>query len=407
MPENLNTLSVIRDILLKLRENDYRSYDHYDLWGSRFGASIKGKRLLLPIVGTLYISDILFPSVVRTLFFKPTRSPEVTPYIIRALLLLWEETGKEFWKEDALMLYRYLLSVLGSTSHGKGLGLQFYWYSEKLLPPHTPCVTISSYWVDTLFLLEEKELISSEEAERELKAVGRFVYKDLHFTQTGEKRGKISYAEANNLFAVNANSYGAKIMHQLGKRFKNEEYLLRASLLCSYVCSEQNSDGSWFYFDKSYCSEKNNFIDCFHTAYVLENLYYLCRETGDKTLLQNIRNGLSFYRNAFILPTGEVRHFHRSHLPVEVKTDIRSIAQTLQLFSLLSPLEPELIKEEERILRHTFDTMYDESRHFFYFRTYRFFTSRMNYLRWGNGPMLNALVSLYRLQSFPTPSKSN
>jgi hypothetical protein len=382
-------ISELEAMLAELQRCNFTTYDHYDFWGSDLGVWLRklNRTLAFPLLGGFYLLDTCCPKLIR-LYLKKTRSPEVIPYYIRGYLYLRSVKGG--YEEEILALYKYLLSVLGHSPHGVGLGLQFNWYTEALIPAFTPCVTVTSYFVDITIELFKAGLISDLAI---LKQVGEFVYHDLHYQQIDDERGRISYTDLDKRFVINANSYGARIMLQLGNLFSNELYKERAGHLLRYVIGQQNEDGSWFYFDKDSCSIKNNFIDCFHSAYVIENLLYAYSVHKDTYVLNSLDKAMNFFKNQFVSTDHNVKHFAKSHLPYGITTDIRSNAEAVSLLGLMSCMNRSYIDDARKVLETTFRTMYDFNSKYFYFRKYPVFTSKMNYQRWGLGPMINGIVN--------------
>ncbi|MEE8484041.1 MAG: hypothetical protein V3S46_05540, partial [Nitrospinota bacterium] len=317
---------------------------------------------------------------------------ETLPYILRAMLLYRKLTGSGEYEKDRQKLFGYMVSHLGKSEHGRGVGHQFDWYTTGLIPAYTPCVTLTSYLVD--FIIEARKESAMPESEKSvLRDIGGFVFNDLNRQEHSGGAATISYTPLDKRRVINANSYAARIMYRLGKFFKKEDYTVLSKKLLDYVLKEQNEDGSWFYFEKGSVAEKENFIDSFHSAFILENLFEWATVEKDEGASTALEKGKDYFLRSFVNSDGSVNHFSKSHLPIKIKADIRSMAQSINCLALLSQKDPGLLETAQKIYKKTIETMYDGGGSF-YFRKYSFYFSKMNYIRWGAAPMLNALCTL-------------
>ena len=385
----------IEELLTNLQAVDYRSWDHYDFWGSPIGIRLRRVKGFLrwPLVGTGFIIDILFPRSVR--IGKPKEiAMETLPSIMRAMLVYFRETGDTRFEDDRERLYTGMIEQLGSSSHGRGVGHQFDWYTTVLIPAYTPCVTLTAYLVEYIF-----DSWGDSLAERELevlKDIGEFVYRDLSREDLPDEKSRVAYTELDNRRVINANAYASLILLRLGKYFGRDDYLDLSQRLLRYVIGEQAEDGGWFYFEKGSIDESENFIDSFHTAFVIESLWEYSRladtpEAGEAKVA--CIKGLKFFKTSFILPDGGVKQFLVKHLPIEASVDTRCLAEGANLMSIAGTENQELLIVADSILGRLKEDMYSTDKGFYYHRRYGFILSKMNYIRWSTAPLLNALAS--------------
>lgn len=393
MSEQGEYVSLIGGVLSRMKSENFASYDHYDFWGSKAGIALRKNKsaLAMPIVGAAYVLDVIFPMLFRS-NVTPAISMETLPYILRAMLLYGKLTGSGRYEKDGQKLFEYMVSHLGKSEHGRGVGHQFDWYTTEVIPAYTPCVTFTSYLVDFIFEAHKDNGITGE-VESVLRDIGGFVFNDLNRCELSGGTAKVSYTPLDKRHVINANSYAARIMCRLGKFFEKEDYTILSKKLLEYVLKEQNEDGSWFYFEKDTVAQKENFIDCFHSAFILENLFEWVVLEKDEGAGMALEKGKDYFLRAFVNSDGSVNHFSKSHLPLKIKADIRSMAQSINCLALLSQKNPDLLETAQKIYKKTMETMYDGGGAF-YFRKYSFYFSKMNYVRWGAAPMLNALCTL-------------
>jgi len=161
----------------------------------------------------------------------------------------------------------------------------------------------------------------------------------------------------------------------------------------TYILNQQNSDGSWYYHDKTDVPPEKNFIDSFHTCFILGNLFFLWKWLKDQKLEDAIIKGYDYFVKNFIMDDYSVRLYHYYPIPTGVKVDIRACAEAIYCCALLSELIPDALELSKRIAQWTILSMQDRSG-YFYFRIYITHKHKMPYMRWGEAPMFNALTFL-------------
>ncbi len=378
---------LIRAVLGRLRGMDYLSYDPYDFWSSPAGLWLRAHRnpITLPLIGAAYYGDLLFPMLFRR--GAPTTPPlETMPQLLRGMAVFHWLTGDGTFEAERGALLRELVGSMRKTEHGAGLGHPFDWHTGELIPAYTPCVPLS--WNLAAYLLKD----DPDGHPEALEGIGGFIHHDCNPEELGGGRCRVSYTPRDGRRVVNANAAAALALHRLGKHCGKPEWSARGERLLAYVLGEQRSDGGWWYFEKESVREKENFIDCFHSAFVLVHLLAWAEE-GRPEAARAFDRGLEWFIHSFVRADGGVRHFAVSHLPVTINDDIRSCAEAIALLAQAARRRPECAAMAHRTLDYVKANLYDGAGGF-YFRRYRFFTCRMNYIRWGAAPMMGALAEL-------------
>ncbi len=375
----------MKTILGRLAGMDYRSYDHYDFWGSPPGITLRRRRntLTLPFIGAAYVADIVFPMLFRQRA-APTLPLETMPEIMRAMGAYHRLSGDDAFEKDRPRLLREMLGHLGKTAHGVGVGHPFDWYTGTLIPAFTPCVPLS--WNFAAYLLKNYP----DNCGETLEGIGNFIYHDCNAQELTGGGSRITYTPLDRRWVVNANAAAATALWKLGERFGNGEWRARGEKILAYVLAQQQDDGSFFYFERGSVPDAENFIDCFHSAFILEHLMAWAAD-GHAGAGRALGRGLPWFAAAFVGENGSVRPFSVSHLPLAPMLDIRGCAGAISCLARASRIDPRYGELARRVLAHVLENMYDGVGGF-YFRKYRFFTSRMNYIRWGAAPMLGALA---------------
>lgn len=377
-----------------LERNNYSSFDHYDFWSSRLGVWSKSlfnrKKLFgIPFVAFIFILDVYFPHL-RKFLAQKARSAEAIPRIAMGYFRLYQMTGDSIYLDRGCDLLGWLSQHASKTERGLGWGLHFNWQSGEFLPKGTPCITLTAY--STEAFLEGYRLTQSEAYLETALKTSDFVAHDLN-RKTENQETAVSYTPRDQNYVINANSYAARILVDTLKYENDHERKELAESIINYILAQQNPDGSWFYFDRNDVPERKNFIDSFHTCFVLENLFLIWKWNKNESLKRSIDRGYNFFVDHFIASDFSVRYYQYYPYPTGIKVDIRGCAETIHCLALLSEIYPKAMDMAKKICKWTIVNMQDRSG-FFYFRIYRTHKHKMSYMRWGQAPMFNALTYL-------------
>jgi len=249
------------------------SYDPYDLWATPVGVRVKNSFYKGKILGrfsavVLAVIDWVLPIFSRKIFFC-----EKSVYPISVALEIMSRSKNEITAEESKNMISILRSIsVSSAAHNYAWGLGFNWMSKNgLYDIETPFVTHTPYVMESLVFLKGVSSVS-EEAINMFIGTERFLDSLLVMHETEEELA-LSYAPLQEpRIVVNANSYAAfayalHVIH--GRDNFKPEAIEKINKLVRWIVSQQNNDGSWFYYADT---EQGNFIDCFHSCFVVKNL---------------------------------------------------------------------------------------------------------------------------------------
>ncbi len=260
-------------------------HDPYDLWASPPGVAIRERfyaRRLSGRIGavTLGLADWLLPYLGRRI---ARARPLCYPIVVAHEVLrggMKETTDKES-RKDALRILRSIAAEKGA--HGRwSWGLGFPWMSKNgLYGPDIPFVTHTPYVMEALLLLAEQNMYA--EAMPLFHGTWAFL-ESLKVMHRGKDSLALSYAPVDEpRIVINANSYAALsyALHSIhGDENVRGKATMKAEKLACWVVRQQRQDGSWFYYADS---DPGNFIDCFHSCFVVKNLLKVKRLLPDLT----------------------------------------------------------------------------------------------------------------------------
>lgn len=243
--------------------------DPYDLWACRPGLWVRRKfydGALLGKIGAvgLAVVDWLVPATARRLFGCHGR---VYPITVAQMILMNPDV-------DAGRALKGLraCAVPDRDRYGLAWGLGFPWMSKNgLYPPEMPFVTHTPYAMEALIRLQEAGGEIGAAAHQDFLATWQFL-ESLHVMADSADELALSYAPVSEpRIVINANAYAcfAYALHGVYQPDVADYAFGRARRLARFVVGQQAQDGAWQYYADS---EPGNFIDCFHSCFVIKNL---------------------------------------------------------------------------------------------------------------------------------------
>lgn len=371
------------------------TYDPYDLWKTKFGIWLKklyyqkGK-ITIPLVAPFFILDVYAPKLVR-MFIKPQEYPIVRALAALSALNFHKITSEKRYLELASDSVTWLIENRSPGYHGACWGLNFPWETKGgHYPSSTPFVTHTPYCIEALLMFHD---VTGDPRALEVALSSlAFLEEDLHVLIDEPEILAMSYGPGpESIAVVNANSYAMMLYALLAQRLVGQRAALlgKAARLCNFVKSRQNDDGSWFYYDGKV---KGNFIDCFHSCFVLTNLIKYARLTG-ADVMPAADTGLRYVLDNFIDNERFLaRRFIVAANPSLTKYDLYDQAELLNLLVITGHSA------------HA-DRIYDSIMENFYIRGKRTFgyqidifgsLKKMRFLRWAVMPTVYAM-SQYHL----------
>ncbi|HBG07393.1 MAG: hypothetical protein A2075_01060 [Geobacteraceae bacterium GWC2_58_44] len=365
---------------------DLSTQDPYDLWKTKLGLWLRrmyyqNGLIAVPLVAPFFLLDAYAPRVVRA-FIGPQEYPTVRAMAVLAALNLHQINPDPKYLSLAEESAGWLLEHQSPGYHGACWGLNFPWMTKGgYYPPTTPFITHTPYCVEALF----KCFDATRKEKYYSTAVStlNFLEVDLHILFQSSDKMAMGYGPGmESRIVVNANSYAMMLYALLATRMpENRDALLeKAGRLFNYVTAAQNADGSWFYYNDS---EKGNFIDCFHSCFVMKNLIKYGRYTG-VDLLSIVDKGLDYVLGNFVDPDYNLaRRFTVSANPSFVKFDLYDQAELLNVLLLRGRQE-----DAEKLLQAVMKHFYLPDRRSFGYQIDIFgLLNKMSYLRWAVMPM--------------------
>ena len=317
-----------------LRDN-LSTYDPYDIWKTNIGMQIKklyykNKYLGILPAGNLTIYDFYFNNRLR-IGYQKQEYPVVRAQAVLALLNLYKREKDNKYLQYAKIHIDWLLknSSQGYSGYCWGTGFQIVISDTLIYDKNVPFSTNTPYILEALFYYYQ--ITNDNEILNVLKSVYQFYEKDLLILEEDEHLLITSYGPFKDRVVTNAVSYTMFAYSIFYQFIEEKEYIeKKIKKMYNFIVSVQNQNGSWFYAPY----DKDSFIDCFHSVFVLKNII------KTKKVIQleeddTIEKGYSYIQNNFYDKNYKLyKRFSISNKPSIVKFDLYDNAEILLLAKL-------------------------------------------------------------------------
>jgi hypothetical protein len=276
-----------------------RSQDIMDLWAFSLGRRAKAAYHRHPLMGRAAVAplvalDVLAPGV-RRLVRPPVRFPIADAHYALAFTALARLDADE----RHLVRARTHLDALRNSRSRRFpewcWGFPFTWETAVgTWEAGRPLITQTPYAYDAFAAADE--LISAAERDAILGSVGTFAFKRIPSRGTGAGNSVASYSPFDSRQVVNANAYRGALLLDAGRRFNRLDWIDEGERNIGFVLECQRDDGSWPYA----VDGLDQFVDNFHTCFVLKNLVKSRRLGVRQDVLDALVRGYGYYKRALL-----------------------------------------------------------------------------------------------------------
>lgn len=369
-----------------LNTTDLKGYDPYDALNSMILTWLSFNSKILKIVYTqsLKRSPINFRPL---LLIKKDYNPKGLGLFLSGYLKLYALTKSEKYLKKIHKIIKILKEIKSEGYNGYCWGYNFDWQSETMLTPKfTPTIVNTSYiaqaFVDAYEILENEQYLDIA------RSACQFIIHDL---KTISNNGALcfSYTPLCESTIHNANLLGAAHLARVYSITKERELLDFAQKSMKYTVKNQRKDGSWYYGEPRFDSGFVNYIDSYHTGFLLESLMKYHTSIREKSVLPCLKKGLEYYMNHFFLKDGTPKYYNNQLYPIDIHCATQAIITLVNLHEIM-----DVDAMLRKIVIWMIDNMQDE-KGYFYFRKGRVFYNKIPYIRWSQAWAFYALVTCY------------
>jgi hypothetical protein len=155
-------------------------------------------------------------------------------------------------------------------------------------------------------------------------------YRDI---ETGPNAATCAYTPAadDKGGVINASAYRTFLLTKAALDFSDDRYREVAKRNLNFVLSSQNSNGSWSYS----VDGRRDFVDHFHTCFVLKALAKTEKLTGDAGCAAAIERGVDYYVKFLFDEQGLPKPFSKAPRLTVYRRELYDYAECINLATLL------------------------------------------------------------------------
>lgn len=316
------------------------SQDQQDFLACSYGRWAKELYYKRPVLGKFFVAPLIafeaFTPSVRNLFLSRSRLPIADAHFAMGFAYLHRATGESKHYDRAVHFLEVLEKTRCPNFTHHCWGYPFDWQTVLgTLPKGTPMITSTPYCYDAF--ADVYAIDKRPEWRDIMKSIAEHVRLDLNDVELSATIYVASYTPLDKRPVVNANGYRARILATAARDFDEPEYWRIAERNLNFVLESQQSDGSWLYA----MDGDGDFIDNFHTCFVLKHLIRVEELTGHAGCRDAIARGARYYLDHLLDSDGLPIPFAKAPRMVLYRRDLYDYAECINLALLLCERMPE------------------------------------------------------------------
>jgi hypothetical protein len=353
------------------------SWDYQSFFAGPVGGRAKALYYRHKLIGTAAVAPMIFCEAfvppARRLFHHPIRFPIADAHYAMGFAFLYEATGDFSQLENAVHFLTELKKSRCRQFKEYCWGYPFDWvWRGGTIKRQTPLITTTPYVYEAF--LQVFELHPRDEWKLILESIARHAAVDIKDFRTSETASSCSYTPSDEGGVINAAAYRAFLLTSASQVFPNDDYSRVAERNLNFVLENQNQDGSWYYA----VDGVRDFIDHFHTCFVMKALAKIHALTGHEGCLKALSKGVSYYLTNLFDEDGLPKPFAKAPRLTVYKRELYDCAECINLCLLLRDRFPRLQAILGTVVREILEN---------WIKRDGSFRSRRLHLGWDNVPM--------------------
>jgi hypothetical protein len=317
------------------------SWDHQSYFAGPVGSRAKAlyyshKMLGTAAVAPMILSEAFLPAA-RRLFHHPIRFPIADAHYAMGFAYLYDASRNA---DDLAKAVHFVEELKQSRCGGFKeycWGYPFDWVTRNgTMHRQTPLITSTPYAYEAF--LQVCEFDGRPEWKQILRSIARHAARDIKDFKTSEAASSCSYSPFDGGGVINAAAYRAFLLTSASRVLGEPHYAEIARRNVNFVLENQNPDGSWYYA----ADGVRDFVDHFHTCFVMKALAKVHTLTGDPGCLTALSRGVDYYRANLFSEDGLPRPFAKAPRLTVYKRELYDCAESINLCLLLRDRFPQL-----------------------------------------------------------------
>jgi uncharacterized protein YyaL (SSP411 family) len=295
--------------------------------------------------------------------------------------------GEERYYQRAVHFLEVLKETRSAGYEHYCWGYPFNWETRRgTMREGTPLITTVPYVYEAF--LQVYQIDGDRKWLEIMRSIAEHAVLDYHEIVTSEDASSCSYNPEPDepCGVINASAYRAFLLTRAAVDFSEKRYQEIANRNLAFVLESQNSNGSWYYA----MDGERDFVDHFHTCFVLKALAKIEALTGNPQCTKAIERGVDYYVKNLFDEEGLPKPFSRRPRLTVYRRELYDYAECINIAVLLKGRFPALDDILTRVMGMRGWQKADGS-----------FRSRQLLLGWDNTPMHRwAQAQLFRSLSF-------
>lgn len=319
------------------------SYDHQSYYAGKLGRAAKALYYRKPLLGMAAVAPMVFseaflPSA-RRLFWKSQRFPIADAHYAMGFAFLAGIYGAEKYHQRAVHFLEILEDTRCRGYEDYCWGYPFNWETRTgTFMEGTPMITTVPYVYEAF--AQVYAIDGNKKWLQIMRSIAEHAYKCYWDKETAPGTASCTYSPGSGSpwGVINASAYRAFLLTQAAHDLSEPRYKAVAEGNLNFVLASQNADGSWFYS----VDGERDFVDHFHTCFVLKALAKIEQLTGSERCRNAIERGVGYYvQNLFDANRLPMPFSKRPRLTV-YRRELYDYAECVNLGVLLCGRHPEL-----------------------------------------------------------------
>jgi uncharacterized protein YyaL (SSP411 family) len=353
------------------------SYDHQSFFAGPLTGRAKALYYKKPLLGLMAVAPMVFceafiPSA-RQLFWKKQRLPIADAHYAMGFVFLYHLTGEHKHLEKAVHFLDELEKTRCPDFKYHCWGYPFDWETRNgTISMGTPLITTTPYAYEAFS--DVYQVDKSSKWLEIMRSISEHAANDIKDFDVGVDASTCSYTPFDRGGVINASAYRAFLLTNASIQLSENRYWQIAERNLNFVIKSQQPDGSWYYAMDSV----RDFVDHFHTCFILKALAKIERLTGHKGCKQAIEKGLEYYVKNLFTEQGLPKPFSKAPRLTVYRHELYDYAEFLNLYVLLKNSYGELDTIANKVLEDLLTR---------WRKTDGSFRSRKLLIGWDNVPM--------------------
>jgi len=369
------------------------SHDHQSYFAGPFGRRAKALYYQHRMLGTFAVAPMIFSEAffpqARRLFGYRLRFPIADAHYAMGFARLADETGQEKYLDRARQFLEALNESRCPEYKNYCWGYPFDWVTRTgVMRAGTPLITTTPYVYEAF---EDVYRIDGDERWLEvMESIAEHAFHDIPDRDVSAGSASAGYNPTDKVFGVvNASAYRAFLLSSASTCFRRKEYREVADRNLNFVLDCQQPDGSWPYA----VDGARDFVDHFHTCFVLKALAKIERQRDDSRCVAAISAGVDYYVKNLFDEDGLPRPFSKAPRLTVYERELYDYAECFNLCSLLRGRFPSLDDRLRSALADLLDH-WQKPDGSFRTRRLRFGWDNVPMHRWAQSQLFRALCML-------------